>query len=85
MTINFARRVMIHQNKEVPTDERYCIVLLHDGDIQKAFYNDTSWIFSGDFPLDRPAVKAWFYVEDLFEKQESVDIREFVDDKDGRI
>lgn len=37
---NFKKRVVIHDGKEQPLNDEYCIVMMHDGDIHLAFNND---------------------------------------------
>ena len=63
---NFEKRVVIHDGKEVPSDDRYCLVLLKNGMQQRAFYN-REWIFCEDYLPMKDDVKAWCYIEKLFE------------------
>ena len=81
----FNKQITITDGKTTPSDDRYCIVMMYDGDIQKAFYRDGDWIFSDGFYLQRPCIKAWFYVEDVFDMHEQPDIRMYVDAQEGQI
>ena len=81
---NFEKRVLIHDGKEVPSDERYCLALLKDGTMHRAFYN-REWVFCDDYLTREDDVKAWCYIEGLFEEPKSADIRMYIDEEDNRI
>ena len=78
---NFEKRVVIHQ-AGVPNSDKYCLVLLEDGiKMQRAFY-DEKWIFCEDYLPRNDQVKAWCYIEDLFESPKNVDIRMYIDESE---
>ena len=79
---NFEKRVVIHDGKEVPSDDRYCLVLLKNGIQQRAFYN-RKWFFCEGHLYREEEVKAWLYIEDLFEAPKNIDIRLYIDEKEG--
>ena len=79
---NFEKRVVIHQ-AGVPNSDKYCLVMLEDGTMQKAFYDEGEWVFCNDnLPKN---IKAWFYIEDLFEAPKNVDIRLYIDESESCI
>lgn len=84
---NFEKRVVIHDGKEVPSDDRYCLVLLSDGAMHRAFFDkeDKDWILEGDYIRDKDNVVGWFYIEDLFDAPKNVDIRFYLDEKEKQI
>ena len=79
---NFEKRVVVHDGKEQPLSDEYCIVMMHDGDIHKAFNNDGEWIFTDGFHLQNPCVKSWFYVENIFDVPKIADIRMYIDESE---
>ena len=81
----FNKQITISDGKTTPSDDRYCIVLMYNGDIQKAFYRDGDWIFSDGFYLQMPCIKAWFYVENIFDSPENIDIRMYISESESRI
>ena len=81
---NFEKRVVIHDGKEIPSHYIYCLVLLEDGTMQRAFW-DIYWISSEDNILTKDEVKAWCYIEDLFESPKNVDIRMYIDESENSI
>ena len=81
---NFEKRVVIHDGKEVPSNDKYCLALLKDGTMQRAFYN-REWVFCEDYLPREDDVKAWCYIEDLFEAPKNVDIRMYIGKSESRI
>ena len=76
---NFEKRVVIHQSG-VPNSDKYCLVMLEDGTMQKAFYDEGEWVFCNDNLPEK--IKAWFYIEGIFDTQESADIRMYIDESE---
>ena len=79
----FEKRVVIHRSG-VPDSVKYCLVLLDDGSMQRAFYNE-EWVFCEEYLPVMEKVKAWCYIENLFEVHESSDIRMYIEESENRI
>ena len=77
---NFERRVVIHDGKEVPSDSRYCLLKTEGGTMTIAFF-DNQWVFGEDYYTNNE-IKAWCYIEDLFEAPNSADIRMYIDENE---
>ena len=73
---NFEKRVVIHQDG-VPNSDKYCLVMLEDGTMQKAFFDD-KWILFDDYNPSIVNVKSWCYIEDLFKSPKNLDIRMYI-------
>ena len=80
---NFEKRVVIHRSG-VPNSDKYCLAMLEDGTMQKAFF-DNKWIFCDDYMPATENVKAWCYIEDLFESPKNIDIRLYIDESESCI
>ena len=80
---NFEKRVVIHQ-AGVPNSDKYCLVMLEDGTMQKAFFDD-KWILFDDYDPSIVKVKSWCYIEDLFKLPKNVDIRMYIDESESCI
>ena len=81
--MNFEKRVVIHQ-AGVPTSDKYCLVMLEDGTMQKAFFDD-KWILFDDYNPSIVNVKSWCYIEDLFKSPKNLDIRMYIDESESCI
>ena len=81
--MNFEKRAVIHQSG-VPTSDKYCLVLFEDGMMHIAFYNN-KWILVHDYMTSTDNVKAWCYIEDLFDAPKNVDIRMYIDESESCI
>ena len=79
----FKKRVVIHRSG-VPDSVKYCLVLLDDGSMQRAFYND-EWVFCEEYLPVMEKVKEWCYIEDLFEVPKNTDIRMYIDENENCI
>ena len=80
---NFEKRVVIHDGAEVPSDSKYCLVLLENGMMQRAFYYTGEWIFCNEYLPEQ--IIAWCYIEDLFKQPKNVDIRMYIGKSESRI
>ena len=79
---NFVKRVVVHQ-AGVPNSDKYCLVLLDDGTINRAHHSeDYGWVSAEEGFLAKREVKAWCYIEDLFESPKNVDIRMYIDESE---
>lgn len=81
--MNFEKRVVIHRSG-VPDCDKYCLVTLDDGTMERAFF-DKKWIFVDEYLHDQGEVKAWCYIDSLFDAPKNVDIRMYIDGEESRI
>ena len=80
---NFEKRVVIHRSG-VPDSDKYCLVLLEDGEMCRAHHGkEFGWVSAEESVLSSRTVKAWCYIEDLFEAPKNIDIRLYIDEKEG--
>ena len=83
--MNFEKRVVIHRSG-VPTSDKYCLVLLNDGTMNRAHYSEKyGWVSAEEGFLTKREVKSWCYIEDLFESHKNVDIRMYIDESESCI
>ena len=82
---NFEKRVVIHWSG-VPDSDKYCLVLLEDGTMNRAHHSeDYGWVSAEEGFLANREVKAWCYIDCLFEEPKTVDIRMFIDEAESCI